>query len=124
MNFWGKIRENQYELIINLAIVIYTITLTCFTIAKHKTFTSYAWDLGIFDQGFWTTINQDKIFYYTCELHLSESGSFFGIHFSPILFTVLPIYFIHQSAETLLFIQTLVLGLSAYPIYQIAQLYP
>ena len=123
MNFWGKIRENQYELIINLAIVIYTITLTWFTIAKHNTFTTYAWDLGIFDQGFWTTINQDKIFYYTCELHLSESGSFFGIHFSPILFTVLPIYYLHQSAETLLFIQSLVLGLSAYPIYQIAQLY-
>ena len=123
MNFWEKIRENQYELIIALAISIYTVTLTWFTIGKHNTFTTYAWDLGIFDQGFWTTINQDKIFYYTCELHLSESGSFFGIHFSPILFTVIPIYYLHQSAETLLFIQSLVLGLSAAPIYQIARLY-
>ncbi|MCW4013825.1 MAG: DUF2079 domain-containing protein [Candidatus Bathyarchaeota archaeon] len=122
MDFWEKIRENQYEMIIALAIAIYTITLTWFTIAKHNTFTTYAWDLGIFDQGFWTTINQDRMFYYTCELHLSESGSFFGIHFSPILFTVIPIYYLHQSAETLLFIQSLVLGLSAYPIYQIAKL--
>lgn len=123
MNFWEKIKENQYKLVIALAISIYTITLTWFTVSKHNTFTTYAWDLGIFDQSFWTTINRDKIFYYTCELHLSDSGSFFGIHFSPILFTVIPIYYLHQSAETLLFIQSLVLGLSAYPIYQIAQLY-
>lgn len=123
MNFWEKIKKNQYKLVIALAISIYTITLTWFTVSKHNTFTTYAWDLGIFDQSFWTTINRDKIFFYTCELHLSDSGSFFGIHFSPILFTVIPIYYLHQSAETLLFIQSLVLGLSAYPIYQIAQLY-
>ncbi len=123
MDFWGKARENQYELIIALAIAVYTITLTWFTIAKHNTFTTYAWDLGIFDQGFWTTINLDKVFYYTCELHLSESGSFFGIHFSPILFTIVPIYYLHQSAETLLFTQSLVLGLSVIPIYKIARLY-
>lgn len=123
MGFWEKVRENQYELIIAIAITIYTLTLTWFTVAKHNTFTTYAWDLGIFDQGFWTTINLDQVFYYTCELHLSESGSFFGIHFSPILFTVIPIYYIHQTAETLLFIQSLVIGLSAVPIYKTAILY-
>ena len=123
MDFWDKVSENQYELIIILAVAIYTITLTWFTVAKHNTFTTYAWDLGIFDQGFWTTINLDKMFYYTCELHLSDSGSFFGIHFSPILFTVVPVYYLHQTAETLLFIQSLVLGLSAIPVYKTAQLY-
>jgi uncharacterized membrane protein len=123
MEFWEKTKENQYELIITFAIIVYTITLTWFTVSKHNTFSTYAWDLGIFDQGFWTTVNLDRVFYYTCELHLSESGSFFGIHFSPILFTIIPIYYMHQSAETLLFTQSLVLGLSALPIYRIAQLY-
>ena len=83
MSFWKKTREIQYELIISLSIIVYTDSFSWFTLSKHNTFTTYAWDLGILDQGFWTTINLDKLFYYTCELHLSESGSFFGIHFSP-----------------------------------------
>lgn len=123
MSFWGKLRENQYELIITLAIIVYTFSLSWFTITKHNTFTTYAWDLGIFDQGFWTTVNLDQFFYYTCELHLSDSGSFFGIHFSPILFTIVPLYYLHQSAETILVIQSLILGLSALPVYRIAGLY-
>jgi uncharacterized membrane protein len=31
------------------------------------------------------------VFMYNCELHLVESGSFFGIHFSPALFIIMPI---------------------------------
>ncbi len=123
MSFWEKIEESQYIIILTLAIIVYTISLSWFTVAKHYTFTTFAWDLGIFEQGFWTTVNQDKIFYYTCELHLSESGSFFGVHFSPILFTIVPIYFLYQRAETLLITQSLIIGLSAVPVYKIAKLY-
>ena len=123
MSFWEKTREIQYELIIALSIIVYTSSFAWFTLSKHNTFTTYAWDLGIFDQGFWTTINLDKIFYYTCELHLSESGSFFGIHFSPILFTIIPVYYLLQNAGTLLVAQSLIIGLSAIPVYKTAQLF-
>ena len=123
MSFWEKTRDLQYELIITVSILIYTVSFSWFTLSKHNTFTTYAWDLGIFDQGFWTTVNLDKIFYYTCELHLSESGSFFGIHFSPILFTIIPIYYLFQGAGTLLVIQSLIIGLSAVPVYNTAQLF-
>ena len=123
MSFWEKTREIQYELIITLSVIIYTVSFSWFTLSKHNTFTTYAWDLGIFDQGFWTTVNLDKIFYYTCELHLSESGSFFGVHFSPILFTIIPIYYLYQSAETLLVTQSLIIALSAIPVYKTAQLF-
>jgi len=123
MSFWEKTREIQYELIIALSIIIYTASFSWFTLSKHNTFTTYAWDLGIFDQGFWTTVNLDKLFYYTCELHLSESGSFFGIHFSPILFTIIPLYYLHQSAGTLLVAQSLIIGLSAIPVFKTAQLF-
>jgi len=123
MAFWKYTRENQYELMVLVAILLYTLTFSGYTLSKHHTFSTFAWDLGIFDQAFWTTVNMDKIFFYTSELHLSESGSFFGIHFSPILFTIIPFYYLHQNAETLLVIQSLILGLSALPIYKIANLY-
>jgi len=123
MSFWEKIRGFQYELIIGLFIIVYAGSFSWFTLSKHNTFTTYAWDLGIFDQGFWTTINLDKLFYYTCELHLSESGSFFGIHFSPILFTIIPLYYLHQNAGTLLVAQSLIISLSAIPVFKTAQLF-
>ncbi len=114
-------KKFQSDLLVVLSILTYTITLSLFTIAKHNSFSTYAWDLGIFNQGFWTTTFQDKMFQYTCERHLVESGSFFGIHFSPILFTIIPLYYLFPSATTLLFVQSLVLGLSVVPIYKMAQ---
>lgn len=118
-----KLIQYKYRIIVFLMISTYTIVLSIFTLAKHRSFTTYAWDLGIFNQAFWTTVNLNKIFYYTTELHLVESGSFFGIHFSPILFTLVPLYYLYQSAETLLILQSLIIGLSAYPIFLIGKHY-
>lgn len=114
-------KKIQSDLLVVLSILTYTVALSLFTIAKHNSFSTYAWDLGIFNQGFWTTTFQDKIFQYTCERHLVESGSFFGIHFSPVLFAIVPIYYLFPSATTLLAVQSLVLGVSVVPIYKMAQ---
>ena len=114
-------KKFQSDILVLISILVYTISLSLFTIAKHYSFSTYAWDLGIFNQGFWTTAFQDKIFQYTCEKHLVESGSFFGVHFSPILFTILPLYFFFPHPTTLLIIQSLLLALSALPVYKMAQ---
>ena len=89
-------------------------------IIKHRTFTTYAWDLGIFNQAFYTTTTLGKTFYYTCELHFVQSGSFFGIHFSPILYAILPVYSLFPGPETLLIIESLILALAAYPLFLIS----
>ena len=39
-------------------IAIYTIIFSCVTIARHNMYQSYAWDLGIFDQSLWSTLNR------------------------------------------------------------------
>ncbi|MEM3766527.1 MAG: hypothetical protein QXU46_05830, partial [Candidatus Bathyarchaeia archaeon] len=43
-------------LIVALMICLYTIFFSCFTILKHYSFRTYAWDLGIFNQAFWFTV--------------------------------------------------------------------
>ncbi|MCW4049683.1 MAG: DUF2079 domain-containing protein [Candidatus Bathyarchaeota archaeon] len=121
MGFSDYLKRYESKIIVFSSIIIYILALSLFTIAKHNNYTTYAWDLGIFDQAFWTTSNQNKVFEYTCELHLVESGSFFGIHFSPILFLLVPVYYLRQSATTLLIAQSIIIGLSAYPIYLIAK---
>jgi uncharacterized membrane protein len=121
MDFSGIRRKHQGALLMAVSMITYVVVLSAYTISKHNSFSTYAWDLGIFNQGFWTTVNLDSVFYYTCELHLVPSGSFFGIHFSPILYTLVPFYYLFQGAESLLVAQSILIALSAIPVYMIAR---
>jgi uncharacterized membrane protein len=108
--------------IIFLLIAIYTIFFSAYTLFMHYTFKTFGWDLGIIDQSLWTTLNSGKLFYSTLEVpYGNPSGSFLGVHFSPILFLILPVYALFQSAETLLVLQSFILGLAALPLYWLAR---
>lgn len=113
--------ERKPEATVFVLICAYAVVFSGFTIFMYYVFKSYAWDLGIFVQALWTTVNKGKFFYYTIELSVNPSGSFFGAHFSPILFLVLPIYAVFESPFTLLVLQSVVLALGAVPIYLIAK---
>ena len=52
-----------------------------------------------------------------------EGMSRFGFHISPFLFLFLPIYFFWASPYVLLFVQSLLLGLGALPVYWISREY-
>jgi uncharacterized membrane protein len=116
------IRERA-EIILYVSIAAYATVFSILTIFQHYEFRTYAWDLGIFTQSLWTTLNGKGFLYHTCEIFMNPSGSFFGVHFSPILFSVLPIYWIFPEAETLLTLQSFVLALAAIPIYKLAKEY-
>ncbi len=107
-------------LITALMVCLYTISFSCFTILKHNSFRTYAWDLGIFNQALWSTMKYGKLFYNTPELLVNPSGNFLGIHFSPILFIILPLYAIHPVPETLLILQSFILALGATPLYKLS----
>ena len=109
------------EIVVYLSVICYTLILSYFTFQKYYSFHTYAWDLGIFDQSLWTTIHAGKFFYSTVEQFLNPTGIFFGIHFSPILFLVLPFYSLQSSPLTLLVFQSFVLGLGAVPLYFFAK---
>lgn len=120
-SIFGKtLRRSQYDYLILVSIIAYGIIFSCYTIMKHYGFATFAWDLGIFDQSFYTTLFNGKLFYYTAELYLNLSGCYFGVHFSPILFVLLPFYAVHPSATTLLVLQSFILALGALPLYLLA----
>lgn len=108
-------------LVVGVAIVVYALVFSYFTIMKDFGFRTYAWDLGIFNQALWTTLHDGEFFYYTCELLINPSGSFFAIHFSPVLFFVLPFYAVYPASQTLLVIQSFVLALGAVPLYKLTK---
>jgi len=107
-------------LLLGIGVSLYTIVFSYFTIMKYCGFRTYAWDLGIFNQSFWTTLFNGRFFYSTVELLVNPSGSFFGTHFSPILFFVLPFYAIYPTPQTLLMIQSFILALGAIPLYKLS----
>jgi len=117
MNF----AERNAGKLVFVLIAVYTLVFSSYTIFMHYAFKTYAWDLGIFTQSLWTTVNKNKLFYYTIELPVNPSGSFLGTHFSPILFLIVPIYALFQSPLTLLILQSFVLAVGAMPVYWIAK---
>lgn len=108
--------------VIYIPILTYAIFFSIYTCYMHYNFKTYAWDLGIFTQSLWTTLNSGKILYSTLEVpYGNPSGNFLGVHFSPILFLILPIYALYQSPQTLLILQSFILALAALPLYWIAR---
>lgn len=67
--------------------------------------------------------NTAKGFLFTnnVEPYYSSSHSYFGVHFSPIFFVVVPFLFVAPKVETILVIQSVVLGLSAVPVFLLAR---
>lgn len=113
-------RFDRYDSLLFMSMFIYAIVFSYFTCLKHYVFSSYAGDLGIFNQAFYTTIFQGKLFYYTVENYVNPTGCYFAIHFSPILFTLVPFYAVYPTPETLLIAQSFILALGALPLYLIA----
>jgi len=100
-------------------IAAYFIVFSLFSIARHYTFQTSAFDLGIFQQALWNSLN-GNLFYETPDLYNNPTGSFLGVHFSAIMFLLVPIYAIHSGPETLLVLQSLVIALAALPLYKLA----
>ena len=121
MQLIETIKKRKYEAIILFSILIYTIIFSYYTNLKHYAFLSYAWDLGIFNQLFYSSIFGGKWFYCTPELFLNREGNFFAIHFSPILILLFPIYALFPKVQTLLSMKSFILSLAALPLFYISR---
>ncbi|MGD9130630.1 MAG: DUF2079 domain-containing protein [Candidatus Bathyarchaeota archaeon] len=98
---------------------LYIIIVSFFALSRHYTFGTNTWDLGIYSQSLYSTLNHGKILYYTAELAGNPSGSLFGIHFSPFLFLLVPVYAICQNPVTLLILRPIAISIGLIPLYWI-----
>jgi uncharacterized membrane protein len=105
----------DYDKLIYLPIVLFTLVTSFISIWKHESFLTYAWDLGAYEQSLWTTLKYGKLLWNTPNFgHLH-------IHLDLILFLIFPLYAIYPAPETLLVIQSFFVGMSALPVYLIAK---
>ena len=99
-----------------IMIFAYILIFGIFTSLRHYNFQTQAWDLGIFVQTFWNTIH-GKIMYN----NLEEAKNTLGVHFSPILFLLVPGYALFPTPYFLLIAQTIVLGMGAWPVFLLSR---
>ena len=98
------------------AVLLYIVVFGVASAMRHYNFLTQAWDMGIFDQMFGNAAH-GRAFGGTIE----ELPNHFGVHMSPWLYVLLPVYMLFPSPYTLLILQTLFLGLGAIPVYLLAR---
>ena len=94
----------------------YALFFTVYTVSKHYAFHSYAFDLGWYNQVFYTLVHKGWPF-----VTLYTPLSHFSNHFEILFYLLAPIYAVFQDPVTLLVLQSLFLASSAIPLYLIAK---
>jgi uncharacterized membrane protein len=105
--------------IMGVVLIIFIAGIGC---NRYKSFMSAGYDLGVFSQMF---ENMKRTMQPVTSVERQELGIFshFGVHFSPILYLLLPIYFVFSSPITIQIIQAVVLGIAVIPLYYLCKQY-
>ena len=92
----------------------YVAFMSWLTVARHQSFLTHAFDLGIQDQSLFTLLRRG---YPITTLYEAVPFNQFGDHFAPIYYLLAPVYALFRDARALLVVQSLFLGLGALPVY-------
>ena len=108
-------RDGRARWMLVAATVAYIWLFAYWTMRHHDGYGTWAFDLGIYDQGVWLLSRFERPFVTIMGRHL------FGDHTSFILLPLVPFYWIVPSAKVLLFAQAAALGLGAVPTFLLAR---
>ena len=97
------------------AILFYILLFSAISLMKYYQFGYNALDLAIINQVFYNSALGQ---WFGSSIH---PPTYLGDHFSPIIFLLLPFYLLGKNPQTLLIGQSIILGLSAWPVYLIAR---
>lgn len=89
--------------------------MSSLALLDHRNLGTHVYDLGIYDNIFFRTINGDFLGCGYC-----KGGKHMAAHFDPIIWVLSPIYELNPRAETLLVLQCVWLSLGVVPLYLLA----
>ncbi|WP_297500628.1 DUF2079 domain-containing protein [Thermococcus sp.] len=115
-----KTQLSSYDITVVFIALAYSLAMTYLSLLKFKYFRYTSFDLGIFTQSLYSTLH-GGLFFNTLEWQFHDVSTHFGVHFQPVLFLLVPIFWIHPSAVTLLVVQSLALGSSVLLAYSLAK---
>jgi len=106
----------KYKSILIVSVFLYAAVLSCLSILRFHAHNAGLVDLGRMEQGLWSILHGGLL------INTFEPGnaSRFIVHSEPIFFLLAPLYFVFQSTEFLLILQSIVLGGCAFLLYAIS----
>ncbi|MFZ5800565.1 MAG: DUF2079 domain-containing protein [Candidatus Omnitrophota bacterium] len=106
--------KNKYSIFVGIGILIYVLLFSFLSFQKYRAFEYHDFDLAAHTQTLWSIVRGS--------LYCSILGvDFLGNHCHFILFLIAPVFALFSHPLTILFLQSLALGLTAWPIYLIAK---
>ncbi|PKL60551.1 MAG: hypothetical protein CVV33_02090 [Methanomicrobiales archaeon HGW-Methanomicrobiales-4] len=120
--YWNRFTHlrnpDKYDGILIIGVIIYAVFFSYLTLFLYTNF-MIEFDMAIFNQAFWNTVVNGELFTNSLEgvVHSLSPPSHFGVHFSPILYGLVPFYSLFPSPKMLLIAQSFLLALGAIPIY-------
>lgn len=105
-----------------LAVLVVTYILLAITLSilRFQELQAGNWDLGIFQQAFWST-SHGHPFYEAGDYESYGVGSFLQIHPSLLMGALEPLYTLAPTPLTLFIVQAVVVGLAACPLYLLVE---
>ncbi len=108
--------EKQGLLAVLGIVLLYSLCAASVGIVRHRIFLSSGNDLGTFDQMFYAMGKTLRPLNTVTGVQINQ---FTAVHFSPILYLLLPGYLVFPSPEYLIFVQSLFSGLAAIPLFKL-----
>ncbi len=115
---WATLRARQFtgwQAVFGAMVFLYVVYFTKVSLEVHHGLGTSSYDLGLYQQGMWLLAHGEAPFVTLMGRNL------LGDHASLILLPVAPFYRLFPSAGTLFFIQSLVIGLGALPVFLAAR---
>jgi len=118
---WSLLFRPRVRRWLPVAIVIaatlgYAIYFTVFTLRMHGRFQTYGFDLGQYDNIFWSCLHGFPM--RDTPLHFDKNWEQLRGHAELTVFFFLPVYAIRPNASTLLVLQSAMIALGAIPLYR------
>ena len=104
-----------------LATAIYATYFSYYTVVHHRNVLSSSLDLGLEENVIWNALHSGALFKTTP--YGGPTGNLVGEHAAYLSYVIAPIYGLHQSAETILILQSVLIGGAAIPLYLVARKY-
>jgi uncharacterized membrane protein len=114
----------SHLVLILLLVAVFALFFSYVAIMRHERLQSTGYDLGNYDQAIWNTA-QGRLFEFSGwkgkDNWFAEPGSMLGLHVEPILFFIVPLYWLWENVRVLLILQSVIVSMGAVGIWLLAR---
>lgn len=97
-------------------ILVYVFVFSVFTIGRYERYNATGWDLGIFTQLTWNAAHGRPL-----QNTIAEQNNMLGVHAPYITVVLAPLFWLWPDPRMLLIVQSILMGIGAWPIARLAR---